>query len=102
MSQNTDFPENFTRGIDLVMDFSAGTQLEAKAFRSCISMRKKSECDLDSDVLSPAESTLRATFASQVFSPHSDTTGDEEMRAAAQMFKEKIAVVSARRAAAAE
>lgn len=96
-----DLVGKFTRGRDVVMDFCTGTYPTAKTSMLLDQHRKFVGCDLDSDLLMAAKPDLLLTFALQVLNPKSDITGDEEVRAAARAFKEKVAVVSARRRATA-
>lgn len=78
---------------DLFMTFCAGICHIAKACTLLDQHRKLVGCDLDSHALSAAEPDVLYTFALQVLNLTSDTTVDNKMRAAAQWFKEKVAVI---------
>lgn len=57
--------------------------------------RKLVGCDLDSDVSSAAAPDLLLTFALRVLNPDCCSTGDEDVRAAAQTVSKKVAVALA-------
>lgn len=81
------FVEKFTRERDSVMNFCFGNFPAAKARVLFDQYRKFVGCHLHSDVFRTAEPDFLLTFASQVIIPNSDTTRDEEVRAAVRWFK---------------
>lgn len=81
------------------MDFCAGACSTAKTCTLLDQHKMFDEGDLDSEVLSAAESDLLSAFALEVFNPNFEIIENEEVRAAGRTIREKVAVIWARRRA---
>lgn len=90
-----DSAEKFPKELTLMMDYCTGTCTTVETCMLFDHHRQFAGWDLDLVILSPAETALLPTFASQVLNSNSDVTGDRKVRAAAPRFKKRAAVVSA-------
>lgn len=84
-----------------MVDICAGICFTTKTCVLLGQRRKFFECGLNSQRMTAAKLDLLSMFALQMLNFNSVTTGNEEMRGAAQTFTIKVVVVSTRRKATA-
>lgn len=96
-----DLAGKFERKKHLRMDYCAGTCPTAKGCVLPVQHKQFTGCKSDWEVLSAAELGLIFIFALEVLHPSSDITEVDEVRLAAQVFREKVTVVLAWRRATA-
>lgn len=85
----------FSRAEDEMIKIFAGTSSTAKALMLLDQHRRFVKFNLDSDVVTAADTCLLVAFALQVLNPSLGITEDEKMRAPARAFKKKMSIGSA-------
>lgn len=80
-----------------MVSFCASTRSPVKACMCTGQRRKAVRCNVDSDMHTAAKADSALAFDSQVSSQKSDVSGSSEVRAAAEMFKNKRAALLAQK-----